>query len=100
MRKSEDIVRRWLEGETTTTGLLVDLLAQTDKRVVLGVLAKFPPEVLPELREFVGYYTPATKLFRCDRRPSMDTIKFVKNWFAERKRSPSVAAHRKVRKTG
>jgi cobalamin biosynthesis Co2+ chelatase CbiK len=88
MMTARKILERWNIGITTPSGVMMDVLTQTDKKIVIGTLEMIPPEILEKLEEFVGYYTPKTKIFNGPR-PNMRTLRFVKEWFASRRPAAS-----------
>ncbi len=57
----------------------MDVLRLTDERAVVEALELLPEDILEELKEFVGYYTPSTKIFNGPH-PAMQTVQFVKEW--------------------
>src|SRR5262245_52005779 len=84
----ERILRRSEAGHVTETGLMLDVLRLTDERDVLQALESMPEEIRDELREFVGYYTPKTRVFNGPR-PAMQTVRCVKDWFVRREGAAS-----------
>jgi hypothetical protein len=88
MMTPERILRRYEAGHVTETGLMLDVLRLTDEHDVVQALESMPEDVLDELREFVGYYTPKTSVFNGPR-PDMQTVRFVKEWFVRREGATS-----------
>ena len=85
---AQKILERWNTGYSTTCGVLLAILSQSDKKVVVEALGMIPPDLLKELEEFVGYYTPKTLIFNGPR-PNASTLRFVKGWFADRRSAAS-----------
>jgi hypothetical protein len=81
MRTARQIIQWYWEGRITATGLILELLDQTDESVITETLENLPPEVVKRLRKTVSYYSPKTLVFGGPT-PRMPTVQFVKDWFA------------------
>src|SRR5436309_7054962 len=79
---AQELMEKYKEGRETPAGIVLDVLSQTSKRVVTETLELLPTDILKELKSFVGYYNPKTKVFRGPR-PKMATVRVVKDWFAK-----------------
>jgi hypothetical protein len=97
MLTPEQILKRYQAGHVTETGLMLDVLRLTDDRDVIQALEMLPEDVLNELREFVGYYTPRTRVFPGPR-PNPQTVRFVKDWFVTGRGAPSSARRARMAK--
>ena len=88
---AQKILNRWETGYSTRCGVVLDILSQTSKKVVTQAMEIIPADILAELEEFVGYYTPKTLIFNGPR-PNSKTLRFVRDWFASRKKVASAQA--------
>lgn len=73
------ILQRQKQGDTTT-GTILDVLSLSNERAISETLKNLPVSVLRELKKFVGYYTPNTRIFRAPR-PKTRAIQYVRRWF-------------------
>jgi hypothetical protein len=85
---AQAILKRWQDGTSTRCGVVLDILSQSSKKVVTQAMEIIPADILAELEEFVGYYTPKTLIFNGPR-PNSKTLRFVRDWFASRKKAAS-----------
>jgi hypothetical protein len=69
---------------------MLEVLRLTDESDIVRALQMLLENILKELGEFVGYYNQKTKIFNGPR-PTLKTVRIVKEWFVHHKRAPSTA---------
>ena len=79
---AQEILERYQSGRETPTGVILEVLNLTNREAVIELLKMLPKNILRQLKNFVGYYSPSVKVFRGPI-PQMGTVQIVKNWFSE-----------------
>lgn len=84
---ADRLLKRYLAGQDTETGFILDVLNISDERTIRHALKTMPTELSKRLADFVNQYRPEMRVFN-GRPPKMRTVEIVRRLLRQSNGAP------------